>query len=299
MAAIIIGFLLRINQDLEPFTLYEVGTDLRTFNKDVGELVENKNQTVHKTILSLEPILVRQRKLPKNGRILTKLGFKDLKLVPLAHDFTFPNATDIFGWTEASWSIFDGIQRDENSYKTLDLAGQSGLHYAIDRYGDLESLNKDGVGFAQVLCGYKEHKLLEDSELLTAKCNKQTPLHRAARTGNRKLVENLLKGYADLYAALNAVDFYGRTALCLAAQYGKSEVVDVLCEKMGHDGLNRTNNYERNALHYVVLNHKEDAALNHIEHKINYISRDRQVRIPLWYAAQKGMEKMVKSVRSG
>ena len=224
--------------------------------------------------------------LPKNGRIMTQLGFKDLKLVPLAHDFTFPNATDVFGWTEGSWSIFDGI-------KTLDLAGQSFLHYAIDRYGDLEPLDEDGVGFAQALGGYKNHKLLGDSGLLTARCNKQTPLHRAARTGNRRLVEILLKWYADLYAALNAADFYGRTALCLATQYGKSEVVDVLCEKMDQDGLNRTDNYERNALHYVVLNHKEDAALNLIEHKINYTGRDRKDRPPLWYAAQNGMEKVV------
>lgn len=74
-------------------------------------------------------------------------------MVPLAHDFTFPNATDVFGWTEGSWSIFDGIQRDENIYKTLDLAGQSVLHNAIYRYGDLEPLNEDGVGFAQVLGG--------------------------------------------------------------------------------------------------------------------------------------------------
>lgn len=262
-----------VNQDLEPFTLYEIETGLKTFNKNVKESVENENQTVLKTILLLEPILTRQRKLPKHGRILTKLGFKDPKVVPLAHDFTFPNATDVFGWTKGSWSIFDGIQRDENSYKTLDLAGQSGLHHAIDRYGDLESLKKDGVGFAQVLYGYKEHKLLDDSGLLTAKCNKQTPLHRAARTGNRRLVEILLKEYAYLCAALYATDFYGRTTLCLAAQYGKSEAVDVLCEKMGQDGLNRTGNYERNALHYVVLNHKEDAALNLIEHKIIYDSR--------------------------
>lgn len=295
-AAIIIGFLLRINQDLEPFTLDGVETSLITFNKNVRELVENKNQTVLKAILSLEPILARQRKLPKNGSILTQLGVQDLKLVPLAHDFTFPNATDVFGWTEGYWSIFDGIQRDENSYKTLDLAGQSVLHHAIDRYGGLESLIEDGVGFAQVLSGYKTHKLLEDSGLLTARYNKQTPLHRAARTGNRRLVEILLKGYTDLYADLNAADFYRRTALCLAAQYGKSEVVDVLCEKMSQDGLNRMDNYERNALHYVVLNHKEDAALNLIEHKINYTGRDRKDRTALWYAAQEGMEKVVKSL---
>lgn len=87
-AAIIIGFLLRINQELEPFTLYEIETGLKKFNKNVRESVENK--TVLKTILSLEPTLTRQRKLPKHGRILTKLGFKDLKLVPLAHGFTFP-----------------------------------------------------------------------------------------------------------------------------------------------------------------------------------------------------------------
>lgn len=77
----------------------------------------------------------------------------------------------------------------------------------------------------------------------------------------------------------------------MAAQFGKSEVVDVLCEKMDQDGLNRTDNYARNALHYVVLNHKEDAAWNLIEHKINYTGRDRKDRTPLWYAAQNGMER--------
>lgn len=54
-----------VNQDLEPFTLYEIETGLKTFNKNVKESVENENQTVLKTILLLEPILTRQHKTTK------------------------------------------------------------------------------------------------------------------------------------------------------------------------------------------------------------------------------------------
>lgn len=155
---------------------------------------------------------------------------------------------------------------------------------------------KTGWDLPKFSAEIKTTNYLKIADYLRLGATNKTPLHRAARTGNRRLVEILLKWYADLYAALNAANFYGRTALCLAAQYGKSEVVDVLCEKMDQDGLNRTDNYERNALHYVILNHKEDAALNLIEHKINYTGRDRKDRTPLWYAAQNGLEKAVKSL---
>lgn len=131
------------------------------------ESVENKTQTVLKTILSHEPNLSRQRKLPKYGSILTKLGFKDLKLDPLAHGFTFPNATDIFGLTEDYWRIFDGIQRDENSYKTLDLAGQLVLCYAIDRFGGPRIFELRGGGVSpSFLRNVRSTNYLMNSEYL-------------------------------------------------------------------------------------------------------------------------------------
>ena len=96
--------------------------------------IKNRNKNALKAILSLEPILARRWKLQECDRILTKLGFNDLlqlEYPPQAHaseekDFTFPNGTDVFGWTEDYWEIFNsGIPKADNIYKTLDLAGMA------------------------------------------------------------------------------------------------------------------------------------------------------------------------------
>ena len=297
-AAMVIGFLLRMNEDPKPFWPGNQEKGFNKFNKKVKGFVENKNGNVLKTILSLEPILVRQRKIQENDRILTKLGFKDLQLKSpsLAHasvenDFTFPNATDVFGWTKEYWNIFYDIYEDKNGYKTLDLAGQSVLHHVVDLVGHLEPTNDDKRTFALAVRGFDYFKLLEDKSLHTAKCNNQTPLHRVARTGEPDVVKRLFKS-----ADVNAADSYGRTALCLAAHHGNSDVIDVLCEKTDQDGLDRTDRFERNALHYAILNRKEKAALNLIERKINFNSQDSRHRTPLWYAAQKGIERVVEAL---
>ena len=297
VAAMIIGFLLRMKEDFKPFNDYIEPKYIR-----FKEKLENKN-VIKTTILSLKPILIRQGRLRENEAILTKLGFEDLQVQspPSAHasrhkDFTFPNATDVFGWTKGYWNIFNdkGRYENDNTYKTLDLAGQSVLHHAINKFWDNTNLNVDRK-LQQVICGFHDRRLFEDSEQLKAKCNNQTPLHRAARVRDSEIVRLLL--YRST-AGLKARDSYGRTPLCLAAYHGNIRVIDLLCEKSDQESLDQVDNQRLNALHHAILNHKEGAALKLIEHKINincgaWLGWTPR---PLWLAAQKGLESVVESL---
>ena len=156
------------------------------------------------------------------------------------NDFSFPNNTDVFGWTTECWVIFEGIDLSKaESYNTLDLAGNSVLHHTIDA-SDGDSTERRRP-FTIALRRFEEFKLLGNSGLLTARCNKQTIVHRAARLGHeyKKLVlSSLLRSENNLYPTdlFNAADIFGRTALCLAAYYGNSEDVKLLCEKMDQQG---------------------------------------------------------------
>lgn len=314
-AAMIVEFLLRMSEDPKPLTFAREIKNLNWFNKQIRGFVKNKN--VLKAILSLKDILARRWDLPKDdcaSLILKKLGFEDLldnpdsefkgllqevlrtfDYAPERNGFSFPNETDVFGWTADYWSIFYGtfvgtLPRDnKSSYQTLDLAGQSVLHHIIDR------IRKDsGSGleyYVLALDGFSKYGLLRDSGLLAAKCNKQTPLHRAVRPGKIIKMRSLLEMRVDL----NAADFSGRTALCLAAHHGDFEVVKMLCEQKGI-GLDRTDRGGRNALHYAVLNQKEEAASTLIKHGININAEDNEGRPPLWYAASNGMIGVVESL---
>ena len=181
--------------------------------------IKNRNKNALKAILSLEPILARRWKLQEYDRILTKLGFNDLLQLespPQAHaseekDFTFPNGTDVFGWTEDYWEIFNsGIPKGNNIYKTLDLAGQSVLYHAIDRTTTPKACNYEVDLAKKLVVQFGNHGLL------TARCDKKTPLHRAAKTSIRSIIHYLLEQDADF----NAADLFGRTTLCLAAHHG-------------------------------------------------------------------------------
>lgn len=295
-AAIIVGFLFRIHEDSMAWSLSDNEWYFEEFNKDLRKFMVNENKTFSNSILSIRPILKRQGKLKKIDQILLRLDLEDLGLgIPPSADaseepnFTFPSSTDVFGWSKEYWSAFAGDFVNKYSYKTLDLAGQSVLHNAIDGLEDdiVTGLER----FSVVVRRYRSRELFQDRELLTAKCDKQTPLHRAARTG----LTEVFIGLVGVGLDPNAVDFFGRTALCFAAHQGNSEIINMLCDRMkaslDHKDYNR-----HNALVHAILNHQEDAAVNLIRRKIQINGRDSEDRTPLWYAAGRGMEKVVEAL---
>ena len=291
-AAIIIGFLFRVHGDLSAKI---VERNLTGFNENLKKIMKEQNKTFLISVQSLMPILKRQHKIKNMDRILTKIEFQDfwLEPPPITHtlkgnDFTFPNSTDVFGWTKEYWEIFDGkFPFNEDSYKRLDIAGQSVLHNAFDWLEDNSSTGL--MCFRDVLLRFVYYNLFQDRELMTAICDKQTPLHRAARINRSEIVRDVLR-YETVPCA---ADFFGRTALCFAAHHGNAEVVDMLCEKMKNN-INQKDVEGHNALFYAILNHHEKVALNLMERRINSTDPDPWNRTPFEYAVGEGMEKVVK-----
>ena len=104
--------------------------------------------------------------------------------------------------------------------------------------------------------------------------------------------ENLV----DMGIDPNAADFFGRTALCFAAHWGNLKIIDMRFERMKKGGLDQKDCRGRNALVYAILNHQEAAALMLIHRKIQSHTRDQTGKTPLWYAASRGMEKVVEAL---
>ena len=322
-AALVVGFLLRVIDDPK---YKELSYRDNLYNKRLRELLNTiANKSVLKAVLSLEHIIARQRKQKNYSELRNLLqlesGHSNLALEENTpeekdlekDDFSFPNATDVFGWSNSYWDAFKyGVAASgKPSRQGLDLAGQSALHHAYDSTVDLPRTSK--------LFSYIRRITVrtESSDFLAAKCNKQIPLHRAARAGHPQAVDHLLERGVDS----NAADSFGLTALFLAAYHGHSEVVNLLCDKMDHVGLNRTDKDDRNALHYAILNHqeiaavlgqrqhaadlrrqenpailerKEDVALALIDKGLDINAVDLHGCTPLWYATSEGMEKVVK-----
>lgn len=307
-AAIVIGFLVRVTEDSQLFSREREVENLKRLRR----MIENKN--VLKVILSLKEIFARQRGINEDdhaGFLMKELGFDDQKVYPTSYhtleenDYSFPNETDVFGWTEWYLTIIKGKSVERAHYNTLDLAGQSALHHAVTRAKHSDDPTRNSYAFA--LKGFADHNLLEDSELMTAKCNKQTPLHRAARAGHGHIISRLLFKRADP----NAADFFGRTALLLALYHGHFEEIDKLWDAMDHGGRNHRDGNERNALHYAILHcpkpdvllkreanpatleKKEDAALDLINKGVDITPMDIWYGTPLRYAASEGMKRVV------
>lgn len=295
VAAILVRFLFRTHEDPKPWVDAYDQRNFKNFIDHVEKSIKSRNETFFKSIQSLSSILERQGKIKTINQILCNLNLEHFRLEysPSAHtvnknDFTFPNSTDVFGWTEEYWQAFKGDPIGGKYYKMVDPAGRSVLHNAIDGLeDDFES------GFKRlywVIGGFRYRQLLQD-EFIAAGYDKQTPLHRAIRTGRLEVIIEILPLGIDP----NAADVFGRTALCFAAHQGNPEVVERLCEIM-KGGLDQKDHGQRSALVYAILNNKEDAALTLIQRKIEFIEEDQKGRTPLWYAASKGMEKVVKAL---
>ncbi len=318
VAAMLFELLLRVTEDPGPFS-YESQDEkaLEWFTEQLRELVKDKKFL--KAILSIKDILASRWYLPTDNcarLILGKVGFEnvlgknqfqDLPLeelcpsddTPKEEGFSFPNYTDAFGWTEEYWKKFKTrVFHNAAQFKstTLDLAGQSVLHHKIDSIGYSDYSKKSMFNILYGPPTYPEDPddadILGDSKPFTARCNKQTPLHRAARGGQLWVIGPLL----DAGANPNAADHFGRTALCLAAHNGDSMLVRQLYDRMEPDGRARTDRNSRNALHYAVLNQKEEAALSLIEGGIDINAEDCEHAPPLWYAALNDMKGVVDSL---
>ena len=326
VAAMFIEFRLRVSENFDNLPNPHIAKALVVSNGHVEDLINDN--TILKAIMKLNHILAtrwgQQNSLSTldgllidndPGQVLRKLGLVDLLSQPqrenlsegkfctldntlMDYDFSFPDDTDVFGWTKDYWKIFEDTEpvsaKRFSECSALDIAGRSVLHNKIDRNRNLGYSKKYRACF---LYGGRGPSLnpayLSNSSIFIARCNKQTPLHRAARLGHRKITRELLKqGGTDP----NAVDHCGRTALSLATYYGGSRLVRMLYDRMEPDGRARTDKEGRNALHYAVLNQNKDAALTLIEAGIEINARDHLGWPPLWYATQKDMNLVVISL---
>ena len=316
VAAMFVEFLLRVNEEPSGrFVRWGENSELTKFNACLKDRFENKN--LLKAILSVNNILSRRWHLREDDcarLILRELGFEntpgeiqtpDLPLQGLCpsdntsknEDFSFPNDTDVFGWTKDYRDIFETTEPVSASRlsdcSALDLAGRSVLHNKIDSNRKTHYSDKYRAYFLYGGHGTSRNlPHLRNDSMYIARCNKQTPLHRTARGRTLGVVVELLEQGADPDAA----DHFGRTALCLAAHHGDSQLVRKLYGSMKPDGRARTDRNSRNALHYAILNQKEEAALSLIEGGIDINAEDFEGRSPLWYAASKGMQRTVESL---
>ncbi|KAK0514771.1 hypothetical protein JMJ35_003388 [Cladonia borealis] len=310
VAAMFVEFLLRVKEEPYPFAQECSFKEFEEFNESLRRRFENK--PLLKAILSVNDILaLRLHQSPDECTqlILGGLGVEntlgetqsqDLSLDGLCSSdntseterFSFPNDTDVFGWTEEYWDIFEtpgfvpALRFIECS--ALDLAGRSVLHHKLDieRYPDYNG-EEDTACFL-----FADRNHLGDSSIFVALCNKQTPLHRAALVDHLGVINELLAQGIDP----NAGDHYGRTALCLAVFYGYGEVVRKLVHSMSSAGRDQKDNDNRNALHYAISGKQEDLAIFLIRRGIDINAEDIFGKQPLWYAGLSNMDSLVDSL---
>ena len=218
-AAIVVEFLLRVTEEPNFFTRNKELDDLQWFKGTLRELFID-DETVRKVFLSLEHILARRERIQHPFCILTKIGFKDLlarpqfrnhrrnhrlKSTPLArpeNDFSFSHNTDVFGWSNNYWKAFERrLVNFDDLFPKLDLAGQPVLHHIFNYTVGLPHVVSLLPQLERTISNH-----FRDHGLFTARCNKQTPLHRAVRAGHHSLILKLLEKGTDP----NAADHFGR-----------------------------------------------------------------------------------------
>ena len=332
-AAIVVGLFLRVIDDPNH---EELSYESRTYNTQLRTLLRSiAKESVLRAVLSLKHIIAdqgNQRRFSELEKLLQlEPGLSTQALEEIApgendleeDDFTFPNATDVFGWTYSYRNAvkFSAVVPKAGGRQVLDLAGQSALHHVFDRTADMQRTN-EWISHVETISS-----VTGKDELITARCNNQTPLHRAARAGHPGPIKELLEKGADP----NAADSFGQTALFLAAYRGHCEVVNQLCRKMDPVARNKRDMIGRNALHHAIRNHQdiaavlaqeqdqnsadpkrrkenaatatiqqklEDVALALIDHGLDINTTDNWFGRPLWSAASAGMERVVKHLLS-
>ena len=142
-----LGFFLRVIDDPRH---KELSYTDDVYIERLRRLLETMAETsVLKAVLSLERIIDSQGKRKNYSELRNLLPIKALEKNAQGEDhleeddFGFPNATDVFGWTNSYWYAFgNGAVVKEGSHQILDLAGQSVLHHVIDRTVDLSGTHE-------------------------------------------------------------------------------------------------------------------------------------------------------------
>lgn len=272
-AAVSVEFLVRvteepINDDLKPdpteglISSTFVGNEiLENFRKFIAD-----RKLVLEAILSLKSVLPEQRwrEQPRNGNNIIAINLcigldqSQLELpkaASVAKNLSFPNGTNVFGWTKGYTYAFElGMVDGDSAYlrNILDSGGQSVLHHIIDYIGRSP---KDSRYAKQTRRFWEDRALFKNcGKYPPAVRTGQTLLHRAAKLGVNFVVLRLLEEGANP----NAVDFLGRTALCLAARHGHYEIVVGLIHATEPFSLIRRDKYRRNVLHLAILNIQEN-----------------------------------------
>ena len=313
VAAIFVGFAIRTNEDRKHLPSFMW---IKHCSGSIGDFLGN--ETILKAIFSLKDIFIRRKKLVKEDdgiRILEKLVLKfamtnakcqNLQLENLfssdapKDDYSFPNSTDVFGWTKGYWKVFNGVDCEDSPDSMLDIAGQTPLHHLINRLADQASDAGKGRIFGKIDRLFHNHDLFVHNMHFAAKCNNQTPLHQAARMGMTELILYLLniRPALDARPDLDAVDNLRRTALCLAACHGHVDTAKALWERVEKPGRNLVDIDGCNALDYALRNDQDEAALflihGGIETEGSTIMGHKVS--PLWYAASKGKKSVVETL---
>eukprot|EP00968_Pinguiococcus_pyrenoidosus_P021163 scaffold2686_cov167-Pinguiococcus_pyrenoidosus.AAC.2 len=172
---------------------------------------------------------------------------------------------------------------DHNADADLLSAGRSPLHIAI------EAVAQHKEGFLERLAGNSKPMQIFRRLLAKASVEKRTgteestPLHIAARTANKTLVQELVNRGANLLAE----DATGRTPLRIAAGFGTAEsprkdVLEVL--KVGAEKLQAKNNDGRTALHQAVESGQKEVVEWLLQNGANPDDEDKSGKTALHYA---------------
>ncbi len=191
------------------------------------------------------------------------------------------------------------LKDDPNIINTKDKYGLTPLHLVM-RGGKTEQvLIIDNEVMTKMLADrascedFKEiaQLLLSNKADIDAKDeNGRTPLHEAAKYGNKDLAEVLLVLKPDV----NMKDEYGQTALHLAAQNGHADVLTILLNnKALVDG---KDSFKMAPIHHAAKNGKKEVVEKLIEKKAdpNGGGRDFYKMTPLEWAVDKGHADVVK-----
>jgi ankyrin repeat protein len=111
--------------------------------------------------------------------------------------------------------------------------------------------------------------------------NRRTPLMWAAAEGKVDVVEYLIQKGANS----EAVDFKGNTAILIAAQHGRSDIVNLLLKLMSHSKRNKDGD---NILHCAAMSDNAELVEYLLNFGLKINGSNKKHQTPLWLASRYG-----------